>query len=923
MGYKKQTQAGNVFFALFGAVAFVGVLGAATMGFMKGPLKTSVTLSRMSVADTQMQVASQMAVLQASSETDSGDCDADGFVEPMEYLLNATAGQFPTGGGNIPNTLGATKRDPWGRLYGYCVWNSGSNTAIGGTAACDDDSDGDERRLAGSPWNYDVVLAIISAGPDRTFATTCRDFATADDNSNGVLGDAGDLELVSKTSGSDDVILAYTYAEAATVGGGGLWSIKSSDPGTATIDKAIEFTGGLSMGTSSSVTTCDASSANVMRFNPFNDSIEVCDGAGVWNSLAAGVTGNDTEVQFNNAGSPGADAGLTYDLTNDILNVGSGLTVGETLTLGATTGAAAPSLISIPTAGFWTDNSSHISYNNFHILNPGDTMITAGFDPTTDDSYTIYHSDKSAMRGGTGGSGSGSWNEANIGDNSFAWGRGTIAVGDHSTVFGNYTGAISSNSGSSFVAGDNSFSYGQAGIALGRLASAMGNHSVAIGRNVTAGVDYVAGSNQGDHSMAIGLGNASGVRPRTTADHTLGIFLGDQSGVTLGTANRMGLYGGDFLIDDDGTAGSQGCIRYLEGTGLQFSNDCTSFSPFAGGGGLWTDNSTHTSLQGIHVFDPGENMGSAGFDFGNPITGFVVHTDLNAIVGGNHPSGVDDGFVGNASFAWGQGTAGGDYAMMLGRNSSANGDDAIALGVALISSGLGSVAIGNASAASNNESYTFGSGVDTSGTQSIAFGVAETGGTRPVVSATNSIGFFSGDQDGADLSDFNTIGTLGFTGGFGIETLSPGYTFDVNGDINYSGSLTNISDIRLKEDIKEIDDALEKISNLQGISYHLIDDEDKKKRLGFSAQELQKIYPELVSTDDNGTLAVNYIGLIAPLVESVKTLKDQNDDLQAQIEEIGAPAQADHKWLYLLLGLFGGVILSNALKHLCCSKKAG
>ncbi len=43
------SQRGNVFFALFGAVAFIGVLGAATMSFMKGPLKTSVTLSRMSV----------------------------------------------------------------------------------------------------------------------------------------------------------------------------------------------------------------------------------------------------------------------------------------------------------------------------------------------------------------------------------------------------------------------------------------------------------------------------------------------------------------------------------------------------------------------------------------------------------------------------------------------------------------------------------------------------------------------------------------------------------------------------------------------------------------------------------------------------------------------------------------------------------
>lgn len=245
-----------------------------------------------------MQVATQMAVLQASSESDNGDCDADGFVEPMEYLFNATAADIPIGGGNIPNSIGATKNDPWGKLYGYCVWNSGSNRTVGGTAACDDDGSATENRLSGSPFNYDLVLAVISAGPDRNFATTCRDFADADVSGNGVLGDPTDLALVSKTSGSDDVILSYTYAEAATVGGGGLWSIKSSDPGTATIAKAIEFTGGLTMGTDTDVTICNSFTANLMRYNPFDGAIEACDGVGSWEqtSSKAQTFSNDNTI---------------------------------------------------------------------------------------------------------------------------------------------------------------------------------------------------------------------------------------------------------------------------------------------------------------------------------------------------------------------------------------------------------------------------------------------------------------------------------------------------------------------------------------------------------------------------------------------------------------------------------------------------
>jgi len=758
---------------------------------------------------------------------------------------------------------------PWGRLYGYCVWNSGTNVNIGGTVACDDDSDGTEQRLEGSPNNYDVVLAIVSAGPDRSFDTTCQTFDAADADDNDVLGDVGDGEMVFKTSGSDDIILSYTYAEAATIGGGGLWSIKSSDPGTATIDKAIEFSGGLSMGTASSgVTVCDASSANVMRFNPFNDSIEVCDGAGVWNSLAAGVTGNDTEVQFNNAGSPGADAGLTYDLTNDILNVGSGLIVGDALTLGVTAGAASPSLISIPTAGFWTDNSSHISYQNFHILNPGDTMVTAGFEGT-DFNGLVWHSDKSALM--FGNSGTTSWNQGNIGDY-------TLSVGNGS--------------------------------------HAQGINSIAFGEGITV---------SGDNSFGVNLSPAS---------------------TTLSQNNRMGLYGGDFLIDDDGTAGSQGCIRYTEGIGLQYSNDCSTFTALGTGSGIFEISSSVARVKSI-----AGNYANDDFVFGSPQLAddgdashdnrFWFDKSKGAFRAGTANSTQwDDGNVGTNSVAIGyRNTASGNYSHAFGWTNTASGSWATAVGAENTSSGASSfvagwrntasgghsMAVGHDTTAAGSQSAAIGRDVTVTATgdQSFAFGLGIAAGTVPQVSGANSFGIFMGDQSSVDLSDANTMSIMGASGGFGIETLSPGYTFDVNGDINYSGSLTNISDIRLKEDIKEIDDALEKISNLQGISYNLIDDEDKKKRLGFSAQELQKIYPELVSTDDNGTLAVNYIGLIAPLVESVKTLKDQNDDLQAQIEEIGAPAQADHKWLYLLLGLFGGIILSNALKHLCCSKKAG
>jgi hypothetical protein len=52
------------------------------------------------------------------------------------------------------------------------------------------------------------------------------------------------------------------------------------------------------------------------------------------------------------------------------------------------------------------------------------------------------------------------------------------------------------------------------------------------------------------------------------------------------------------------------------------------------------------------------------------------------------------------------------------------------------------------------------------------------------------------------------------------------------------------------------------------------------------AQELQKIYPELVSTDDKGILSVNYIGLIPVMLESIKDLKAEIDQYKAFTREI-------------------------------------
>lgn len=182
MDKKPLGQSGNIFFALFGAVALVGILGAGVMTFMKGPLATSVKITRINTAETQMALGAQVAVMSAANGANNGDCDSDTYVEPSEWRDAGTSPK-PTGGGLIPLTLGISKKDPWGTEYGYCVWNHGPITSGSGCGA---------NMLGGTNSSFYPVVAIISAGIDKVFTTTCRDFSTADANADGDLEDAGD-----------------------------------------------------------------------------------------------------------------------------------------------------------------------------------------------------------------------------------------------------------------------------------------------------------------------------------------------------------------------------------------------------------------------------------------------------------------------------------------------------------------------------------------------------------------------------------------------------------------------------------------------------------------------------------------------------------------------------------------------------------
>ncbi len=106
----------------------------------------------------------------------------------------------------------------------------------------------------------------------------------------------------------------------------------------------------------------------------------------------------------------------------------------------------------------------------------------------------------------------------------------------------------------------------------------------------------------------------------------------------------------------------------------------------------------------------------------------------------------------------------------------------------------------------------------------------------------------------------------------------------------YANSFELTSDSRLKNNVTNIGSALENIVKLRGVTFNWDltkqPSADKKLQYGFIAQEVEKVFPELVTTDSKGFKTLNYIGVIPVLTEAVKELKQENDELKSTIQDL-------------------------------------
>lgn len=108
-----------------------------------------------------------------------------------------------------------------------------------------------------------------------------------------------------------------------------------------------------------------------------------------------------------------------------------------------------------------------------------------------------------------------------------------------------------------------------------------------------------------------------------------------------------------------------------------------------------------------------------------------------------------------------------------------------------------------------------------------------------------------------------------------------------NGDCIFSGNVQGYSDRRLKEEIVNIPDALDKIDNINGVTYFWKERTDQPNRqTGLIAQEVEEVLPEVVNEDENGIKTIAYANMVGLLVEGIKEERAARKSLEARLTKL-------------------------------------
>ena len=210
----------------------------------------------------------------------------------------------------------------------------------------------------------------------------------------------------------------------------------------------------------------------------------------------------------------------------------------------------------------------------------------------------------------------------------------------------------------------------------------------------------------------------------------------------------------------------------------------------------------------------------------------------------------------------------------MGFKTTASGFGSTSLGYQTTASGYGSTSIGYQTTASGNSSTAIGKNTIASDFGSLVIGQYNLGGATVTNSATEpnyaNTAFVIGNGTYSNRSD-------------AFKVMANGDT-TVSNDLTVGGDILVSSDARLKANIVSLGSTLAKLLLIDGKTYTMKN--DGKQKIGVLAQDIQKVFPELVTTDDKEMLAVNYQGLVPVLINALKEQEGKLCKQQSEIDEL-------------------------------------
>lgn len=303
--------------------------------------------------------------------------------------------------------------------------------------------------------------------------------------------------------------------------------------------------------------------------------------------------------------------------------------------------------------------------------------------------------------------------------------------------------------------------------------------------------------------------------------------------VCVGTPHT-GNYANQTLFVAVGHANSSEDVVMISNDGYNW----TSISAGPVGNSLNWESVTAGKVNGVTLFTAVSSNGT-----GNRV--MTSYDGMNWVIGSNTPDQSWKGIVSG-----------------IPRNGTYNGEQ---LFVAVSDDGSPSrVMISNMMC---KNSIAIGSDALTGGENSIALGNGASTGQYH-----NSVAIGNGSTAEAD----NTIVFGNGTQNVGIGKSSPATKLDVNGEIQ-AISFNATSDIRLKKDISKLSNVLGNVCRLQGVEFVRITDESERKHLGFIAQDVEEIFPQLVQTENSEEKykSISYANTCAVLVEAIKEMRSE------------------------------------------------